>query len=86
MSQKKLDISPEINVHGFTCEEALNLIDKYIDDAILAGLNQIKIVHGKGTGALRKSVHNYLKKNTSIKSFRLGNFGEGDIGVTIVAL
>ena len=59
-------------------------LDKYLDDAYLAHLKSVRIVHGKGTGALRKGVHNYLRRQKHVKSYRLGEFGEGDAGVTIV--
>ncbi|MDE6212620.1 MAG: Smr/MutS family protein, partial [Lachnospiraceae bacterium] len=68
---------------GKTVDEALSELDKYLDDAYLAHLPSVRIVHGKGTGALRSAVQNYLKKNRVIKSFRLGELGEGDAGVTI---
>lgn len=80
---KSFQISPEINLLGKTVDEALSLLDKYLDDAYLAHLPNVRIVHGKGTGALRNAVHNYLKKNKTVKSFRLGEHGEGDAGVTI---
>ncbi|MCM1414701.1 MAG: endonuclease MutS2 [bacterium] len=80
---KSYTISTEINLLGKTVDEALSELDKYLDDAYLAHLPSVRIVHGKGTGALRKAVQNYLKKNRVIKSFRLGEFGEGDAGVTI---
>ncbi len=80
---KSFAISPEINLLGQTVDEALSSLDKYLDDAYLAHLTSVRIVHGKGTGALRKAVQSYLKRNTTIKSFRLGEFGEGDAGVTI---
>ena len=65
-------------------DEALAELDKYLDDAYLAHIPQVRIVHGKGTGALRTAVHNYLRRQKYVKSFRLGTFGEGDAGVTIV--
>ena len=61
-------------------------IDKYLDDASLAHLSSVRIVHGKGTGALRAGIHKYLKRQKHVKSFRLGAFGEGDAGVTIAEL
>ena len=79
-------IKPEINLLGLTVDEAIMELDKYLDDACLSHLNQVRVVHGKGTGALRKGVHEYLKKQSYVKSFRLGEFGEGDAGVTIVEL
>ncbi len=80
---KSYSVSTEINLLGKTVDEALYELDKYLDDAYLAHLPSVRIVHGKGTGALRKAVQNYLRKNRTIKSFRLGEFGEGDAGVTI---
>ncbi len=81
---KSLSVSPEINLLGKTVDEALAVLDKYLDDAYLAHLSPVRIVHGKGTGALRTGVHNYLKRQKHVKSYRLGAFGEGDAGVTIV--
>ncbi len=83
---KSLSVSPEINLLGKTVDEACAELDKYLDDAALAHLEQVRIVHGKGTGALRNGVHKYLKKNRHVASFRLGEFGEGDAGVTIAKL
>lgn len=83
---KSRTIKPEINLLGMTVDEALMELDKYLDDACLSHLNQVRVVHGKGTGALRKGVHEYLKKQKYVKSYRLGEFGEGDAGVTIVEL
>lgn len=80
---KSLGISPEINLLGSTVDEALAQLDKYLDDAYLAHLSSVRIVHGKGTGALRTAVHQYLKRTSYVKSFRLGEHGEGDAGVTI---
>lgn len=76
----------EINVIGFNVEEAIFAIDKYLDDCYLAKLNTVRIVHGKGTGTLRKGIHQFLKTNSHVKSFRLGTFGEGEMGVTVVEL
>ena len=81
---KAAHISSDINLLGKTVDEAVAELDKYLDDAYLAGLNQVTIVHGKGTGALRKGIHTYLKRQSHVKSFRLGVFGEGEAGVTIV--
>ena len=81
---KSMSVSPEINLLGKTVDEALAELDKYLDDAYLAHLSPVRIVHGKGTGALRAGIHNYLKRLKYVKSFRLGAFGEGDAGVTIV--
>ena len=81
---KTLTISPEINLLGKTCDEAVAMLDKYLDDAYLSHLSSVRVVHGKGTGALRNAVHNHLKRLKYVKEFRLGEFGEGDAGVTIV--
>lgn len=81
---KSMNISTEINLLGKTVDEAIAELDKYLDDAYLSHLNQVRIVHGKGTGALRAGVHNYLKRQKHVKSYRLGALGEGDAGVTIV--
>ncbi len=83
---KSLGISPEINLLGKTVDEACAELDKYLDDAVIAHLETVRIVHGKGTGALRNGVQKFLKKNRHVKSFRLGEFGEGDAGVTIATL
>ena len=83
---KSASVSTEINLIGKTTDEAIALLDKYLDDAYLAHIPSVRIVHGKGTGALRKGVHNYLKRQKHVKSFRLGAFGEGDAGVTIAEL
>lgn len=81
---KSASVSTEINLLGKTVDEAISELDKYLDDAYIAHLPSVRIVHGKGTGALRKGVHNYLRRQKHIKSYRLGEFGEGDAGVTIV--
>ena len=81
---KSAHISTEINLLGKTVDEAIAELDKYLDDAYIAHLKSVRIVHGKGTGALRKGIHNYLKRQKHVDSFRLGEFGEGDAGVTIV--
>ena len=80
---KSYEVSPEINLIGMTVDEAMAALDKYLDDAILAHLSQIRIVHGRGTGALKNAVHKKLKGMSQIKSYRLGIHGEGDTGVTI---
>ena len=80
---KSATISPEINLIGKTTDEAIALLDKYLDDAYLSHLGSVRIVHGKGTGALRNAVHTYLKRQKHVKSYHLGEYGEGDAGVTI---
>lgn len=81
---KSSTIRPEINVLGKTVDEAVAILDKYLDDAYLSHLPQVTIIHGKGTGALRTGIQNYLKKLKYVKSYRAGSFGEGEMGVTIV--
>lgn len=81
---KSMHISSEINLLGKTVDEALSQLDKYLDDAYLAHLSSVRVVHGKGTGALRNAVHNHLKRIKYVKNYRLGEYGEGDAGVTIV--
>lgn len=81
---KALSVRPEINLLGKTVDEAISELDKYLDDALLSHLNSVRVVHGKGTGALRKGIHQYLRKQKHVKSFHLAEFGEGDAGVTIV--
>ncbi|WP_279003831.1 endonuclease MutS2 [[Clostridium] scindens] len=83
---KSFSVSPEINLLGKTVDEAVAELDKYLDNASLAHLSTVRVVHGKGTGALRSGIHSYLKRQKHVKSFRLGAFGEGDAGVTIVEL
>lgn len=83
---KSLSVSPEINLLGKTVDEAVAELDKYLDDALLSHLNTVRVVHGKGTGALRKGVHEYLRRQKHVKSYHLAEFGEGDAGVTIVDL
>jgi len=77
-------VQSELNVIGMTVLEACDVIDKYLDTVSISGLTQVRIVHGKGTGALRSGIHSYLKNHPHVKSYRLGTYGEGDSGVTIV--
>ena len=81
---KSYSVSTEINLLGKTVDEALTELDKYLDDACLAHLPQVRVVHGKGSGILRKAVHQYLRRQKHVASYRLGEYGEGDSGVTIV--
>ena len=85
-SFKAQSVSPEINILGMTVDEAIPIVDKYLDDCFIAKLSPVRIVHGKGTGALRSGIHRFLKSNKLVDSFRLGTFGEGEMGVTIVNL
>lgn len=81
---KSFSVSPEVNLIGMTVDEAIPVLDKYLDDAYLTHLPQVRVVHGRGTGALKAGVHRHLKKLSYVKEYRLGEFGEGDTGVTIV--
>ncbi len=81
---KSMSVSTEINLLGRTVDEALAELDKYLDDAYLAHLPSVRVVHGKGTGALRSAIHSHLKRLKYVKEYRLGEYGEGDAGVTIV--
>lgn len=81
---KSASVSTEINLLGMTVDEAISHLDKYLDDAYIAHLPQVRVVHGKGTGALRAGIHKHLKRLKYVKDFHLGEFGEGDAGVTIV--
>lgn len=83
---KTRNIKPEINVIGMNVEEATFVIDKFLDDCSLAKLETVRIIHGKGTGKLKNGIHQFLKTNAHVKSFRLGTFGEGEMGVTVVEL
>lgn len=83
---KARNISTEINLLGLNLDDALENVDKYLDDAVISGLSEISIIHGKGTGVLRSGIHQYLKTNKRVKSYRLGKYGEGESGVTIVEL
>lgn len=83
---KTMNLSPEIDVRGETVDSAELLIDKFLDDAILSSVGVVRIIHGKGTGQLRKGIHAFLKSRSYVKSYRLGVFGEGDSGVTVVEL
>ena len=83
---KSRNIKPEINVLGMNVEEANFVIDKFLDDCTLAKLETVRIIHGKGTGKLKNGIHQFLKNNSHVKSFRLGTFGEGEMGVTVVTL
>lgn len=83
---KARNISNEVDVRGLALDDALEIVDKYLDDVVLTGLPEICIIHGKGTGILRNGIHQYLKSNKRVSSFRLGKYGEGETGVTIVQL
>ena len=85
-ASKTKTANSELNVIGLTVDEAIPLVDKFLDDCFLAKLQTARIVHGKGTGKLRQGIHSFLKKNKRVKSYRIGTYGEGEMGVTIVEL
>ena len=85
-ASKTKTANSEINVIGLTVDEAIPLVDKFIDDCFLAKLQTARIVHGKGTGKLRQGIHSFLKKNKRVKSYRIGTYGEGEMGVTVVEI
>jgi len=83
---KSSPVSLELDLRGLNVEEAIEKVDKYIDDAVIAGLHEVSLIHGKGTGTLRKAIHAHLKGHAHVAAYRLGNYGEGDTGVTVVEL
>ena len=83
-NNKAQSVASEINVIGLNVDEAIPIVDKYLDDCYMAHLEHARIVHGKGTGKLREGIHTFLRKHPHVKSFRLGTFGEGEMGVTVV--
>ena len=85
-TSKSRNIKPEINVIGMNVEEATFVIDKFLDDCTLSKLETVRIIHGKGTGKLKNGIHQFLKSNSHVKSFRMGTYGEGEMGVTVVTL
>ncbi len=82
---KSKTVKSEINVIGLNVEEAVFVVDKFLDDCCLAKLQTVRIVHGKGTGKLKNGIHNFLKTNPHVKSYRMGTYGEGEMGVTVVS-
>ena len=85
-ASKTKTANSELNVIGLTVDEAIPLVDKFLDDCFLAKLQTARIVHGKGTGKLREGIHSFLKKNKRVKSYRIGTYGEGEMGVTVVEI
>jgi len=85
-ASKTKTANSELNVIGLTVDEAIPLVDKFLDDCFLAKLQTARIVHGKGTGKLRQGIHSFLKKNKRVKSYRIGTYGEGEMGVTVVEM
>ena len=81
---KAKNVASEINVIGLNVDQAVPIVDKYLDDCYMANLESARIVHGKGTGRLRDGIHSFLKKNPHVKSYRMGTYGEGEMGVTVV--
>ena len=79
-------VTDEIHLRHLTVDEALLKLDKYLNDALMAGLYQVRVIHGKGAGTLRRVVHRQLAKHPLVKSYRVGGYGEGGLGVTIVEL
>ena len=86
MRELKAAAQPELDIRGMAVDEALPVLDNFLDAAYMGNLPNARIIHGKGTGALRKAVHASLRRNKAVKSFRLGNYGEGESGVTVVEL
>ena len=84
--EKAMNAATEINLLGMRVDEACAELDKFIDDAVIAHIDTVRIIHGKGTGRLREGIHAYLRSNRSVKSFHLAEFGQGDAGVTIAEL
>ena len=85
-SQATRSVGMEINLIGMTVEEAVHEADKFIDNAVMSGQSMVYLIHGKGTGALRRGLHEHLRVHPNVKSFRLGAYGEGEDGVTICEL
>ena len=83
---KAKHVSSEINVIGLNVDEAVFIIDKFLDDCCIANLQTVRIIHGKGTGKLREGIHKFLKSDSRVKSFRIGTYGEGEMGITVVEL
>ena len=86
VESKSANIKSELDLRGMLAHDAIMETDKFIDDAMLSSLKKISVIHGKGTGALRSAIHDYLRHNKAVKTYRLGNFGEGDTGVTSIEL
>lgn len=83
---KYMNVSTELDLRGENIEDSIYILEKFLDDAVLSSLTQVRIIHGKGTGALRQGIHQYLRKQPRVESFALASYGEGDSGVTIVKL
>jgi len=83
---RTLGASPEVDLRGMMTDEAIGALDLFLDNAVLGKLNEVRIIHGKGTGAVRNAVRTYLKRSRYVKAFRPGRYGEGEDGVTVVEL
>ena len=83
---KKTTASLETDVRGMTLDEAILVVDKFIDDSYLSGLHEVTVIHGKGTGVLRSGISDFLRRHPTVKSYRAGRFGEGEMGVTVITL
>ena len=83
---RSLGASPEVDLRGLTGDEAVMELDRFLDNAVMGRLQEVRIIHGKGTGAVRSAVRDHLKRSRYIKSFRPGRYGEGEDGVTIAEL
>lgn len=83
---KYMNVSAELDLRGENIEDSIYILEKFLDDAVLSSLTQVRIIHGKGTGALRQGIHQYLRKQPRVESFALASYGEGDSGVTVVKL
>ena len=83
---RSLGASPEVDLRGMMTDEALLVLDRFLDSAVMGRLDTVTVIHGKGTGAVRKAVRDHLKRSKYVKSFRPGRFGEGEDGVTVVEL
>ncbi|MCK9910170.1 Smr/MutS family protein, partial [Microbacteriaceae bacterium K1510] len=86
LNRSRSHVKMELDLRGYNVEDGIREIDQYLDEALLAGLHSVSIIHGHGTGVLRKGVHEYLRNHRHVKSFRLGGQGEGGVGATIVEL
>ena len=86
MQLRSAAVPSEIDIRGMETIDAIPVVERYIDDAAMGHIETVRIIHGKGTGALRQTVHDTLRKHKRVKSFRLGRFGEGETGVTVVEL
>jgi len=85
-TDKKTTASLQTDVRGMTLDEAILVVDKFIDDSYISGLHEVTVIHGKGTGVLRAGISDFLRKHPTVKEYRAGRFGEGETGVTVITL